>query len=108
MQMPGQDQIPAPGRDRVERAREMAEEDAQVRTGLLEAAVLLLQPGAWIDACELNAFPALLDDDRRIEQHRPVLEPAELDRPRERVARKGVVVVSEHDVRMRQPGEQRK
>ena len=36
-----------------------------------------------------------------------MLEPAELDRPGERIAREGVVVVSEHDIRMRQLGEQR-
>ena len=38
---------------------------------------------------------------RVVEQQRPVLEPAELDRPRERVARDREVVVAEHDVRMR-------
>ena len=52
-------------------------------------------------------LPAQLDDLGGVEQHRPVLEPAQLDRARERIARDRVVVVAEHDVRVRQLREQR-
>ena len=104
VQVAGEDQVPAA---RLGRCRARAESGragcAGRRRGRRSRWGASAEPRARIDAGELDAPAAQLDDlDGRVEQQRPVLEPAELDRTRERVARDRVVVVAEHDVRMRQ------
>ena len=103
MEMPRQDQVPATGRHRLERPWEMAEKDPEAGVGGGKTAAALLEPGARVDTGDLD----LPDTLGRVEEQRSVLEAAEVDRARERVARAGMVVVPEHDVGMRQLREER-
>jgi hypothetical protein len=102
----GEDQVPAAGLDRVEGAREVAEQDPQVGVGRREAARAAVEPGARVDARELDAAPAQLDLDRLVEQQPRRCEVVELGRTRERVAAERPVVVAEDDVRRPKPPEQ--
>src|SRR5581483_538639 len=102
VQVPGEDQVPPASRNRVEGAREVAEQDPEPGVRLREAARTPREPRARVDSGQLD----VADPHALVEEQRAVLERIQLDRPRERVARDGEVVVAEDDVRVRERGEQ--
>ena len=81
VEMTGEDQAPAARRCEVERAREVAEQEAEGGVRRREAAAAPSEPGARVDARELDAAPAL----RRSRRSRPK-QPAGADARRARRA----------------------